>query len=60
MGRWPNVGLLLGQRRRRRANSKPKLGQRLMFAGKPLFHFYYATKNRPIKFLFHVFIRKKK
>ena len=30
---WPNVGLLLGQRRRRWVNSKPTLGQRLMFAG---------------------------
>ena len=34
MRRWPNVGLLLGQRRRRWANSKSTLGQRLMFAGK--------------------------
>ena len=33
MRRWPNVGLLLGQRRRRWANSKPTLGQRLMFPG---------------------------
>ena len=33
MRRCPNVGLLLGQRRRRWANSKPALGQRLMFAG---------------------------
>ena len=32
MNRWPNVGLLLGQRRRRWANSKTTLGQRLMFA----------------------------
>ena len=32
MSRWPNVGLLLGQRRRRWAGSKPTLGQRLMFA----------------------------
>ena len=30
---WPNVGLPLGQRRRRWANSKPALDQRLMFAG---------------------------
>ena len=30
---WPNAGLLLGQRRRRWVNSKPTLGQRLMFAG---------------------------
>ena len=28
MTRWPNVGLLLGQRRRRWPNSKPKLDQR--------------------------------
>ena len=33
MRRWPNVGLLLGQRRRRGTNSKPTLSQRLMFAG---------------------------
>ena len=33
MRRWPDVGLLLGQRRRRWANSKPTVGQRLMFAG---------------------------
>ena len=33
MIRWPNVGLLLGQRRRRWPYSKPTLGQRLMFAG---------------------------
>ena len=33
MRRWPNVGLQLGQRRRRWANCKPTLGQRLMFAG---------------------------
>ena len=30
---WPNVGLLLGQRRRRWANSKPMLGQPIMSAG---------------------------
>ena len=29
----PSIGLLLGQRRRRWANSKPTLGQRIMFAG---------------------------
>ena len=29
----PNVGLLLAHRLRRWANSKPTLGQRLMFAG---------------------------
>ena len=32
MRRWASVGLLLGQRRRRWANSKPTLAQRLMFA----------------------------
>ena len=32
--RWLNFGLLFGQRRRRWANSKPTLGQLLMFAGK--------------------------
>ena len=31
--RWPNAGLLLGQRLRRWANSEPALGQRLIFAG---------------------------
>ena len=29
----PNVGLLLGQRRRRLPNGKPTLGRSLMFAG---------------------------
>ena len=33
---WPNVALLLGQRRRQWASSKPTLGQRLVFAGNPL------------------------
>ena len=33
MRRGANVGLLLGQRRRRWAGSKPTLAQRLMFAG---------------------------
>ena len=33
MRRWSIVGLLLGQRRRRWANSKPTLVQQLMFAG---------------------------
>ena len=33
MRRWPNVVLLLDQRRRQWANSKPTLGQRPMFAG---------------------------
>ena len=31
--RWPNVVLSFGQRCRQWANSKPTLGQRLMFAG---------------------------
>ena len=33
MIRWPNVGLLLGQRRRRWASSKPTLGQRVLSVG---------------------------
>ena len=33
MRRWLNVGLLLAHRLRRWPNSKPTLGQRLMFAG---------------------------
>ena len=33
MRRRPNVGLLLGQRRRRWPRSKPTLGRRLVFAG---------------------------
>ena len=32
--RWPNVGLILDRRRRRRANIKPTLGQRFVFAVK--------------------------
>ena len=32
MRRWPNAGLLLGQRRGRLAYSELTLGQRLMFA----------------------------
>ena len=39
--RWPKVGLLLGQRRRRWANIPPTLGQRLMFAGS---YIYFTTK----------------
>ena len=35
MRRWPNVGLPLAHRLRRWLNSKPTLGQRLMFAGIP-------------------------
>ena len=35
MRRWVNVGLPLGQRRRRLANSKPTLDQRLKFAVGP-------------------------
>ena len=31
--RWPNGGLMLGQRRRRWANISPTLGQRFVFAG---------------------------
>ena len=31
--RWPNAGLMLGQRRRRWANINSALGQRLVFAG---------------------------
>ena len=31
--RWPNAGLMLGQRRRRWHNIKPALGQRLLFTG---------------------------
>ena len=31
--RWPNVGLMLGQRRRRWANISPTLGQCIVFAG---------------------------
>ena len=34
MRRWPDVGLLLGQRRTRWTNVKPTLVRRLMFAGK--------------------------
>ena len=33
--RWTDVGLMLGRRRRRRANSKPTLGQRIVFALHP-------------------------
>ena len=33
MRRWPDVSLLLAHRLRRRPNSKPTLGLRLMFAG---------------------------
>ena len=33
MRRWPKVGLLLGQRRRRWASCSPTLGQRIMSAG---------------------------
>ena len=33
IGRWSNNGLLLGQRRRRWANSNPTSGRRPLFAG---------------------------
>ena len=39
MRRWPNAGLMLARRRRRRANITPTLGQRLMFAGSMLMNF---------------------
>ena len=42
MRRWPNVGLLLGHRRRRWANSEPTVGQRLMFTG---YKFDYSLTN---------------
>ena len=32
--RWPSVGIMLGQRRRRWANFNSTLGKRLVFAGK--------------------------
>ena len=32
---WPNVGLMLGQRRRRWANVSPTLGQRLVYPPQP-------------------------
>ena len=38
--RWTNVGLMLGQRRRRWANIKPTLVQRLVLAGE------YKKKDR--------------
>ena len=38
MRRWPNVGLLFDKRRRRWANSKRMLGQRLVFAGYSVFY----------------------
>ena len=31
-GRWPNIALILGQRRKRWSNFKATLGQRLVFA----------------------------
>ena len=43
--RWPNVGLMSGQRRRRWANIKPILGQRLVLAGIP----HYLITRRVIK-----------
>ena len=47
--RWPNVGLLLGQRRRRWANSKPTLGQRLMFAG-----LHVTEKNQRVHYTLYI------
>ena len=38
MRRWPNVGLLLRQSRRRWASGKPTLIQRLMFSVKRIYH----------------------
>ena len=42
--RWPNVRLMLGQRRRRWANVTPTLGQRLVFAGYSLVYFTTVTQ----------------
>ena len=45
MRRRPNVGSLLGQRRRRRANSEPTLGQRLVYeVVPPLVHYKYQDE----------------
>ena len=38
MRHWANVGLMLVQRRKRWANIKPTLAQRLMFAGVCFFY----------------------
>ena len=44
MRRWPIVGLLLDQRRRRWADNKPTVGQRLMFAWYISVHFLNPSK----------------
>ena len=43
--RWPDAGLLLGQRRRRRPNSKPTLGQRLITSRDLQLHFFSAIHD---------------
>ena len=50
MRRWPNVGLLLGQRRRRWANSKPTLFQRLKIAWRlfQLIQYYSRSYNKEL------------
>ena len=45
MKRWANVGLLLGQRRRRWANSELTLAQCLMFAGKLKVKWDFSTNK---------------
>ena len=39
---WPNVGLMLVQRRRRWTNINPTLGQYLVFAGRQL-HIFFTS-----------------
>ena len=47
--RWPNDGLMLGQRQRRWANIKPTLLQRLVFAGIWLTVLYRLAQRPPSK-----------
>ena len=52
MIRWPKVGLLLGQRRRRWANSKPTLGQRLVLLGSVWFCDYIIGELHVVPFCY--------
>ena len=47
-GRWINVGLMLGQRRRRWANIKTILAQRLVFVDRALRRYIFFIYTRRI------------
>ena len=54
----PNFGLLLGQRRRRWANSKPALGQRHMFAGGDVDHAAHAIRPTIVSMVYTTMLQR--